>query len=200
MASQSAIVPLGLGGIAAVFLLSGIQGKSLGSIFEGDFGEAPNPAEGSQPVKESGGGSEVTPSPGEPTKASSSGLPGDIAKGPVYAPTCRIGSPFPCGPGAATLLSLANIAQSKFGLVITATTNGVHAPQSYHYYGRAFDAAASGGRTHNSDAFAEYVRKNYGTKVLELFYMPLRIAIKNGQSIPWASSGETCTSCIHVAM
>jgi murein DD-endopeptidase MepM/ murein hydrolase activator NlpD len=41
--ATSAPVALGIGGIAAVFLISGIQGKSVSSIFQGDFGKPPNP-------------------------------------------------------------------------------------------------------------------------------------------------------------
>lgn len=36
-------VALGIGGIAAVFIISGIQGKSVGDILKGDFGSLPNP-------------------------------------------------------------------------------------------------------------------------------------------------------------
>lgn len=39
----SAPVALGIGGVAAVFLISGIQGKSIGSIIQGDFGTSPDP-------------------------------------------------------------------------------------------------------------------------------------------------------------
>jgi cell wall-associated NlpC family hydrolase len=40
----SAPVALGIGGVAAILLISGIQGKSIGSIIQGDFGTSPNPA------------------------------------------------------------------------------------------------------------------------------------------------------------
>jgi murein DD-endopeptidase MepM/ murein hydrolase activator NlpD len=69
MASASAPVALGLGGIAAVFLISGIQGKSVGSILQGDFGNPHDPAfaggEGlpEQGGKGSGSGSAVAGSP-----------------------------------------------------------------------------------------------------------------------------------------
>jgi murein DD-endopeptidase MepM/ murein hydrolase activator NlpD len=39
----SAPVALGIGGVAAVLLISGIQGKSIGSIIQGDFGTPPDP-------------------------------------------------------------------------------------------------------------------------------------------------------------
>jgi len=55
--ATSAPVALGIGGIAAVVLISGIQGKSIGSIVSGDFGKPPNP-EG--PGGEGGPGLTVT--------------------------------------------------------------------------------------------------------------------------------------------
>lgn len=36
-------IALGLGGLAAIFLISGIQGKSLGNVIQGDFGKQKNP-------------------------------------------------------------------------------------------------------------------------------------------------------------
>lgn len=44
MASSSAPVALGLGGIATVLLVSGLQGKSIAAIFKGDFGSPHDPA------------------------------------------------------------------------------------------------------------------------------------------------------------
>lgn len=64
--APSAPVALGLGGLAAVFLISGIQGKSVGSIVSGDFGKATDPEFGKN-------------SPGLPEqeqKASGEGIPG----------------------------------------------------------------------------------------------------------------------------
>lgn len=43
MASASAPVALGVGGLAAVLLISGIQGISIGEIFRGNFGQTKNP-------------------------------------------------------------------------------------------------------------------------------------------------------------
>jgi hypothetical protein len=212
MASDSAIVPLGLAGIASVFLLSGIQGKSLGQILEGDFGNAASSTERSQSGTESDGsetkpesaGGQEAPSPNNiivPGNNPNTGFPGQVAQGPVYSTNCHIGSYFPCGPNASTLLELANVSVSHFGLQVISTTNGVHTPQSYNYYGRAFDVSAPAGIPQaHVNAFAEYVKRNYGAKLLELYYAPLRIAIRNGKSISYAASGQTCTSCVHVAM
>lgn len=41
--AASAPVALGIGGIAAVLVISGIQGKSVGNILKGDFGSPKNP-------------------------------------------------------------------------------------------------------------------------------------------------------------
>ncbi len=62
------------------------------------------------------------------------------------------------------------------GLRITATTNGRHVANSYHYQGRAFDAAGS------PAAMRELFRELRGTHPTELFYDPMG-GIKNGRSI-----------------
>jgi cell wall-associated NlpC family hydrolase len=41
--ATSGPVALGIGGVAAVLIISGIQGKSLGDILKGDFGTTPDP-------------------------------------------------------------------------------------------------------------------------------------------------------------
>jgi hypothetical protein len=59
----SAPVALGLAGISSVLVISGIQGKSIGSIISGDFGPAPDPkgpgtsAEGEQAAQTVSAGS-----------------------------------------------------------------------------------------------------------------------------------------------
>lgn len=50
----SAPVALGIGGLASVILISGIQGKSIGSIVQGDFGPSKDPV-GGKGMSESGG-------------------------------------------------------------------------------------------------------------------------------------------------
>lgn len=50
----SAPVALGIGGVASVLIISGIQGKSVGSIIQGDFGPAKDPM-GGKGLAESGG-------------------------------------------------------------------------------------------------------------------------------------------------
>ena len=62
------------------------------------------------------------------------------------------------------------------GLRITSTTGGRHAPGSYHYRGRAFDAAGS------PAAMGRFYREMAGTNPTELFYDPMG-GIKHGRSI-----------------
>ena len=64
----------------------------------------------------------------------------------------------------------------ELGLRITSTTGGRHAPGSYHYKGRAFDAAGS------HRAMSQFYREMAGTNPTELFYDPSG-GIKHGRSI-----------------
>jgi hypothetical protein len=64
----------------------------------------------------------------------------------------------------------------QLGLTITATTNGTHVKNSYHYRGRAFDAAGTPG------AMREFYREMAHTHPTELFYDPMG-GIKNGHNI-----------------
>ena len=62
------------------------------------------------------------------------------------------------------------------GLRITSTTGGRHATHSYHYRGRAFDAAGS------PAAMSRFYREMAGTNPTELFYDPSG-GIKHGRNI-----------------
>lgn len=73
-------------------------------------------------------------------------------------------------------LSYAKKMAPQFGLVITSTTGGKHAPGSYHYAGRAIDVAGS------ASAMAKYYNHMKQLKPTELFYDPLG-GIKYGQEI-----------------
>jgi len=64
----------------------------------------------------------------------------------------------------------------ELGLRITSTTGGRHAPGSYHYKGRAFDAAGS------HRAMSQFYREMSGTSPTELFYDPSG-GIKHGRNI-----------------
>lgn len=64
----------------------------------------------------------------------------------------------------------------QLGLRITSTTGGRHAPGSYHYRGRAFDAAGS----HRQ--MSQFYREMARTNPTELFYDPSG-GIKHGRNI-----------------
>ena len=63
-----------------------------------------------------------------------------------------------------------------YGLRITSTTGGRHARHSYHYRGRAFDAAGSPG------AMRAFYREMSRTRPTELFYDPMG-GMKHGRNI-----------------
>lgn len=73
-------------------------------------------------------------------------------------------------------LSNAMARAKELGLTITSTTGGKHAPNSYHYRGRAFDAAGS------RSAMTQFYREMAGIHPTELFYDPMG-GIKNGRNI-----------------
>jgi hypothetical protein len=73
-------------------------------------------------------------------------------------------------------LSSAKSRAQEIGLRITSTTGGRHAPHSYHYQGRAFDAAGS----HRQ--MSQFYREMAGTHPTELFYDPMG-GIKHGRNI-----------------
>lgn len=62
------------------------------------------------------------------------------------------------------------------GLRVTSTTGGRHAPNSYHYRGRAIDVAGS------PEKMAQFYREMAQLRPTELFYDPIG-GIKNGQNI-----------------
>jgi hypothetical protein len=77
--------------------------------------------------------------------------------------------------GGSQLSSAMSRAQ-ELGLRITSTTGGKHAPHSYHYQGRAFDAAGS------RSAMTQFYREMSATRPTELFYDPMG-GIKHGRNI-----------------
>lgn len=79
----------------------------------------------------------------------------------------------PCG---GSRLSDAMERAHELGLHITSTTGGRHARHSYHYRGRAFDAAGS------PRAMRQFYREMARTHPTELFYDPMG-GIKHGRSI-----------------
>lgn len=95
------------------------------------------------------------------------------------APAVPDGGSLDVPKGASGSLRAAMALAQRMGLQITSTTGGGHAPNSWHYRGRAFDAA---GPANRMAAFFRAALKRYGRNILELFYDPLG-GIKNGQSI-----------------
>jgi hypothetical protein len=106
-----------------------------------------------------------------------------------------IGAALP--PGAPANLAAAMQLATAMGLSITSTTGGRHAPGSYHYQGRAFDAS-NGVGTPEQRAFAIATARRWGSNVLEMFYDPLGWYIKNGQKVSGAIGDHS--DHVHVAM
>lgn len=77
--------------------------------------------------------------------------------------------------GGSRLSSAMDRAQ-ELGLRITSTTGGKHAPRSYHYSGRAFDAAGS------ASAMGKFYNEMSKTNPTELFYDP-KGGMKHGRNI-----------------
>jgi len=85
----------------------------------------------------------------------------------------------------------------QMGLTITSTTGGTHAPGSYHYAGRAFDAS-NGVNTPEMQSYFLAAAGNWGSKMMELFYDPIGWYIKNGSKVPGAIGGHS--DHVHTAM
>lgn len=64
----------------------------------------------------------------------------------------------------------------ELGLRIPATTNGRHAPDSYHYWGRVVDVAGA------PSAMRQFCREMSRTHPTELFYDPMG-GIEHGRQI-----------------
>ena len=64
----------------------------------------------------------------------------------------------------------------ELGLRVTATTNGRHAPHSYHYLGRAVDVAGA------ASSMRQFYREMSRTNPSELFYDPMG-GMKHGRNI-----------------
>lgn len=113
------------------------------------------------------------------------------------------------GLAAADRLHVAMSTAVDTGLVITATTNGRHGPNSYHYskpyryvvirgrryeVGRAADVAKVG----NPDRlYRQYFRRIEPMRATELFYDPMGYSWKNGKKVPWVVGGHR--DHVHVA-
>jgi len=175
---------IGLITIGGLLVASALKGVGLTDLIAGVVGGTKlNPAGGS---KEFPAGTTVT---GQPNLVNGTQVDtGDILGGlSTDTGAMKTGPNVPKpvgfkGPHADLLLQLAGIASARFGLTITATTNGGHVPGSYHYQGRAFDAAGSEA---NMRAFAHYIA-SHPASILELIHNP-GPAIKNGKSVNGAT-------------
>jgi hypothetical protein len=78
--------------------------------------------------------------------------------------------------GFGSQLNSAMSRAGELGLRITSTTGGKHAPNSYHYSGRAVDVAGSPG------AMKQFYREMSQTNPTELFYDPMG-GMKHGRNI-----------------
>ncbi|MTD43433.1 phage tail tape measure protein [Conexibacter sp. W3-3-2] len=118
----------------------------------------------------------------------------------------KVGDIVPGGGGAENLgtglvktLQQAMTLAVRSGLTITSTTGGQHAPGSYHYSGRAFDASNGFGPTPQMMRYAQFMSRAARQNLLELFYTPLGYSIKHGQvTAPIAAAGHF--NHVHVAM
>jgi hypothetical protein len=78
--------------------------------------------------------------------------------------------------GFGSQLTAAMHRATQLGLHITATTNGKHAPHSYHYIGRAADVAGAPG------AMRQFYSEMSHTNPTELFYDPMG-GMKHGHNV-----------------
>lgn len=186
MAAAIGLITLGI-----MFVYSALKGVGVTDILAGNTGEPLNPKGGSG---WSGGGTgDITDGMGGLTDSPS------VVGGDWLAPAG--GAHGFKGPKAGTLDKLAGIAAKNFNLTITATTNGGHTTNSYHYRGRAFDAA---GGASDMEAFARFVYDNY-PGVSELIHnAPMNgYAIKDGRkvtgSVVYAEVWNGHRNHVHVA-
>lgn len=147
--------------IGGILLVSGWKGSGVIDTFAGNFRRRSDTSGGSTSATDSPFTSPIPPSRAGDWKAPAGGSHGFK------------------GPNARLLNYLAGIAQNKFGLTITATTNGGHVANSFHYRGEAFDAA---GDPDKMNAFSRFVQENFGPSISELIHAP-GYAIKDGQNV-----------------
>jgi hypothetical protein len=110
----------------------------------------------------------------------------------------------PGGAKAGTIVDIGHYAQ-KLGLHVGehpmfGGVHPVHARGSLHYQGRAIDVSGPEG---TMQAFASWVRTNYGARILELIHNP-GFSMKNGKDVPpsfWgASTWAAHRNHVHVAI
>jgi hypothetical protein len=111
--------------------------------------------------------------------------PGGAVGGALGAPT----------EGVASDVKDAIELAKKFGLTVTSTTGGQHAPGSYHYSGKAVDVAGS---PEASKRFFAAAQERYGSNILEMFYDLNPYYIKNGQKVSGPFGGHA--DHVHIAL
>lgn len=116
----------------------------------------------------------------------------DLGALPGAIPTQDLGpTPAHTGSQSTSLYNLAVVATQHFKLRVSeyppfGPVHQVHSANSWHYKGKAFDCS---GPPAQMQAFASYVKTNYGRTVTELIHNP-GFSIKNGQVVPpsyWGS-------------
>ncbi len=79
------------------------------------------------------------------------------------------------------ILKCLKVALSVPGLFLTATTNGVHSPGSWHYQARAFDGGSSGSRGESPECEAQQtLLDTFGAESFMELFGPLGWYVKNG--------------------
>ena len=110
----------------------------------------------------------------------SNGLEADGKVGPATAGKLGVkaggGGAQPVGGSNSQKLSYAKSHATAIGLRITSTTGGRHAPNSYHYKGRAIDVAGSASK------MRQFYYDMHGMHPTELFYDPVG-GVKHGKDI-----------------
>jgi hypothetical protein len=185
------VAPAALITIGGIMVFSAFKGIGITEVLSGVAGDTLNP-KGSAINTGGASGSGATDTSSDPTSTG-------VATGGNWTAPPGGAHSFK-GSRASTLNDLAGIAEHSFHLRISATTNGTHVPDSYHYRGEAFDAA---GNEHDMAGFAQYVQDHYGNTVSELIHNP-GYAIKDGHvvsgPIAYRDVWEGHRDHVHVAM
>lgn len=180
-------IALALITVGGLLIYSAIHGVGILDVFAGKTGDVINPhgADTSDPAF--GGGDFAT------VPAGDLGMGGTWTAPPGGSHTFK-------GPNSALLDTAAGVAQNDYHLTITATDNGGHVFNSWHYKGRAFDAS---GKESDMAAFAKYVHDNYKGALLELIHNP-GFAVSDGQDVNgpvfYAAVWVSHKTHVHVAM
>lgn len=104
------------------------------------------------------------------------------------------------GGSGTTFPALEAMARKGPHEIVTSTTGGTHAKNSYHYKGQAVDLADKRGSVDSPGLLAinHYLAKNYGHKLAELIYAgPGGINIKNGKVVNGMATYGAQTMGIH---